>query len=158
MKKLTSLFATLFLATTLLLTACGEVDQPDGVTAQETPIHMSDYKGKWVVVNYWAVWCEPCLAELPELNNLYENHKDNVMVLGVSFDYLTDKDIRDFSHSLGVTFPMLVSFNLQKFGGIQEVETLPVTFIFSPDGELVQTLNGPQTEESLLKVMGLLPM
>lgn len=144
----------LILLTALFLTACNELAPPDGVTANETAIHLSDYKGKWVVVNYWAAWCEPCLTELPELNALYHAHKDKVMVLGVSFDRLLRQDVITFAKSLNIDFPMLMTFHIGKFK-IDEVPSLPVTFLISPDGKLAKTLYGPQTQDSLLKEMGL---
>lgn len=146
MKKLT--YYIFALLATLLL-GCGQ-SSPDGVDVNEAPVNISSYQGKWVVVNYWAIWCKPCLEELPELNKLYKNHKDKVMVLGVSFDVLPNDNISTFAKSLHLTFPMLTRFNLEKFG-VDNIPTLPVTFLFSPEGELVKTLSGPQTEETLLE-------
>ena len=49
--------------------------------------NLSDYRGKWVVVNYWATWCPPCLTEIPELVDFHEDHKDkDAVVLGVNFE------------------------------------------------------------------------
>jgi thiol-disulfide isomerase/thioredoxin len=149
MKKLTHYIFVLLLAT--LLAACNQ-PAPDGVDVNEAPINISSYQGKWVVVNYWAMWCKPCLEELPELNKLYKNHKDKVMVLGVSFDVLPNDNISTFAKSLHLTFPMLTRFDLEKFG-VAHVPTLPMTFLFSPKGELVKTLQDPQTEESVLKAI-----
>lgn len=153
MYSIKSLILTLFIAITML-TACSPQTPPDGVGANEKPIYLSDYKGKWIVVNYWAVWCEPCLIELPELNELYKSNKDDVMVLAVSFDLLSDRDILGFADSLHLEFPMLRNFDLAKYE-INQIPTLPVTFLFSPEGELVKTLHGPQTEDDLLREMDL---
>ncbi|MDF3054804.1 MAG: thioredoxin [Gammaproteobacteria bacterium] len=156
MEKLKYFILILLTATVLMvgLTGCNQSNSPDGVDINEKPIHISQYKGKWIVLNYWAIWCKPCLEELPELDKLSKNHQDKVAVLGVSFDSLSNDDISTFSKSLGLTFPMLMSFDLEKFG-VNNVSTLPVTFLFSPDGKLVKTLNGPQTEAGLLKEMAL---
>ena len=48
--------------------------------------HLSDYRGKWVLVNFWATWCPPCLSEIPELSRLHNSHKD-LVVIGIAMDY-----------------------------------------------------------------------
>ena len=53
------------------------------------PVSLSDYRGKWVIVNYWATWCPPCLEEIPDLVDLYENNRDKLVVLGVDHEEVT---------------------------------------------------------------------
>lgn len=126
----------------------------DAVDSQGNPIRISDYKGKWVVINYWAAWCKPCLKELPELNALYLIYKSRLMVFGVNYDALSNNEIETFVKKLGITFPMMRTFPMDKFG-VQEISVLPVTFLISPEGKLVKTLKGPQTMNSLEKAMGI---
>ena len=115
----------------------------------KTESHDITYKGHWVFVNYWANWCAPCMTELPELNQFYLKNKDkNVIVIGVSFDPKSQEDVNAFAKALNISFPMLTSFPLKKYG-IEGINTLPVTFVINPQGDLVKTLHGPQTEESL---------
>ncbi len=132
------------------LTACKR--GVDVIDAQGHKIRMVDYHDKWVVINYWATWCKPCLTELPELNTLYHTHTDKVVVLGVSFDGLSNAQIGEFAASLKLDFPMLSQFPIAKWG-VNDISSLPVTFIVDPRGKLSQTLFGPQTQQSLLKAM-----
>jgi thiol-disulfide isomerase/thioredoxin len=126
----------------LVLCCCSKAESPD-IT----------YKGHWVFVNYWANWCAPCMAELPALNQFYLKNKDkNVIVVGVSFDPKSQEDIDAFAKTLNISFPMLTSFPLKKYG-IEGISTLPVTFVINPQGELLKTLHGPQTEESLENIL-----
>ncbi len=134
----------------LSLTACTKT--ADAEDSQGNPIRLADYKGKWVAVNYWASWCKPCLTELPELNALHLSNPDKVVVLGVSFDPLSNAEIQTFSQKLAINFPMLKQFPIEKFG-IDNIETLPITFVIAPDGKLAKKLYGPQTQASLLKAM-----
>ena len=146
----------IFLSVMLILACLGSGcnKQPDAVDSQGNRLSFSDYRGKWLVVNYWATWCKPCLTELPELNALYSAYADKLVVLGVSFDHLPAAEIQQFAQPLHLKFPLLSQFPTEKFG-IKDIPTLPVTFLISPQGKLAQTLYGPQTEASLLTAMGL---
>lgn len=135
-----------------ILVSCKQA--PDAVDSSGTPIKFSEYKGKWLVINYWATWCEPCRRELPELNKLSQSKSAQLIVLGVNFDALPNHEIQIFANSLGLNFPLLHQFPKEKFG-IENIPVLPTTFLISPQGKLVATLQGPQTEASLLKAMSL---
>ncbi len=115
--------------------------------------HFSNYKGKWVIVNYWATWCKPCLKEMPALNDLYKNNKDKIVVLGVSYDKLSNKEIKAVAKKLSIQYPMLSTFPINKFG-VKHLSVLPVTFIINPKGQLVKTLKGPQTEAQFKQAIG----
>jgi thiol-disulfide isomerase/thioredoxin len=65
---------------------------------------LSDYKGKWVLINFWATWCPPCLKEIPDLVSLYESRKD-VMVIGIAMDYQNPKTVLKFVDSLSIPIP-----------------------------------------------------
>ncbi len=139
----------LFLWMGLLLTGC---HSPDTTDSKGNPIHLSDHQGKWLVINYWATWCKPCLTELPELNQLYLNHRDRLIVWGVNFDQLSNQEIEEFSKPLQLKFPLISQFPAEKLG-IHEIPSLPATFIITPDGKLLPPLYGPQTQESLLTTL-----
>ncbi len=140
--------------TLLLILLAGCSAKPDAVDSQGKPLYLKDYQGKWLVVNYWAEWCKPCITELPELNALYTQYNKQVMVIGVSFDGLANTEMQRVAQKLTIHFPMTNSFPIQQFG-VQHVEALPITFLISPQGKLVNTLHGPQTQESLVKEMHL---
>ncbi len=136
----------------VVLVSCSK--QADTMDSHGKPISLASYQGKWVVINYWATWCKPCVKELPDLNALYTEQKDKVMVLGVNYDKMENAEINQFAKKLGVTFPMLREFPIQKYG-VKDITGLPTTFIFNPKGKLVDTLHGPQTQASLEKAMGI---
>ena len=100
---------------------------------------------QWNVVNYWAIWCKPCREEIPELNQL--NQIDNVVVLGVNFDRKVGTALAADAAELGIEFTIIddPSPHLD----ITRPSVLPTTLILSPDGDLVATLVGPQTAESI---------
>jgi peroxiredoxin len=138
----------IFLSICLFLTACHAT--PDAIQSDGKPLYLSDYRGKWMVVNYWATWCHPCLAELPELNTLYRQHADTIVVLGVSFDGLSNTDIQQFAKTQHLTFPLLSHFPIEKFS-VQDISSLPMSFLITPQGKLAKILYGTQTEKSILE-------
>lgn len=149
MKKIGRLIVSVILLT--FLVACSS--QPDAKDSQGNAIRLSDYKGKWIVINYWATWCKPCLQEMPALNDLYRKHTNQLIVLGVSYDKLTNKEINAVVNKLSIQYPMLSTFPIDKFG-IKHLAVLPVTFIINPEGKLVKTLKGPQTETQFRQAIG----
>ena len=125
----------------LLLAACG--GEPESASAPS----LQDLRGRFVVINYWAQWCKPCIEEIPELNELDATH-DNVSVLGVNFDGATGPELAQQEQRLGVAFPTLTTDPFAELG-IPRPVVLPTTIILGPDGEVFSKLVGPQTLESL---------
>ncbi len=138
---------SVYLLLSVLLVACAERDPR---FSQQTDF--SDYEGKWVVVNYWAEWCKPCLEEIPELNLLADKHKDKLQVLGVNYDGLEGEALSSVSDKFGIRFPLLLIDPAHSLG-FERPQVLPTTLIFDPVGQLQHTLIGPQTEETLLDVI-----
>ncbi|MGB6976658.1 MAG: SCO family protein [Gammaproteobacteria bacterium] len=129
--------------------------QPTAQDIKGNPINLADYRGKWVLINYWATWCHPCLQELPELNQFYHHYSDKVAVLGVSFDQLPASKIQQLAQRFALNFPLLSSFPISALG-VENISALPITFLIAPDGHLQETLHGPQTQASLAKAIGML--
>ncbi len=119
---------------------------------------LEQYRGKIIVLNFWATWCPPCREEMPELSQLqtaYENKK--VVVLGVAIDEITA--VNDYLQTSPVTYPVLVSVNesmelATALGNSQSV--LPYTVIIDADGNVIDTflgrINLSLLENSLQKV------
>lgn len=115
---------------------------------------LSNYKGKWVLVNYWATWCPPCLEEVPDLINLHENRrKKDVVVIGVVFDYANLKEVTDYVDDMLMTYPIVLSDNAVT-SQFESVSVLPTTFIFNPEGKLVKIKHGAITKASIEKIIG----
>jgi thiol-disulfide isomerase/thioredoxin len=67
----------------------------------------SDSRGKWLVINFWATWCAPCLKELPELERFYQHNYDTAQLWGVTFEDTHKASIIEFTERLGISFPIL---------------------------------------------------
>lgn len=110
---------------------------------------LSQYAGKWVVVNYWASSCGPCLKEIPELVAFHKRHQDrDVVLLGVDFEDIPLPWLKDFMDSVSMNYTVLRSDTSPEtpFGTIM---VLPTTFIVSPTGELAVRQVGAVTAADL---------
>ncbi|MGB1109617.1 MAG: TlpA family protein disulfide reductase [Gammaproteobacteria bacterium] len=110
---------------------------------------LNDYRGKWVIVNYWATWCPPCVEEIPELIMFHEAHKDtDGVVLGINSEDISRQGLLDFVDDLMVTYPLFQTRPGAKspFG---RVRALPTTFVITPEGELAARTEGGVTRESI---------
>jgi thiol-disulfide isomerase/thioredoxin len=118
---------------------------------QSTPF--SDLKGKWVLINFWAGWCQTCLDEIPEFNRFYQQHKnDPIALFGVNYDAPPLFEQKNLIRRFNINYPNLVG-NPAADLSLGDITGVPVTFIFNPKGELVKALYGGQTAESLDKVI-----
>jgi thiol-disulfide isomerase/thioredoxin len=110
---------------------------------------LSEFRGKWVVVNYWATWCPPCLDEIPELVDFHEQHKDkNAVVVGVDFEDIALPKLKTFVEDYFMSYPILH----MKPGPKSElgvISGLPTSFLVSPEGKLVAKQTGPVTAKMI---------
>ena len=135
-----------------LLLVCSCQKPPDFVDVFGHGHRFGDFSGKWVIVNYWATWCGPCLKEIPELNRLASLHRDRLVVLGVNYDGPTGDEMREQVRKMRIDFTVLAKDPVEKLG-ITEPDVLPTTFVFAPGLVLRKTLVGAQTEASILAVV-----
>lgn len=147
---LQTLFAGLLLCTGSARSAY-ETENAVDFTLQQLgggPVALSDYRGEWVVVNYWATWCAPCRKEMPELSELHDA-RDDVTVLGLAFEDVEDSDFETFLQGAPVSYPILkvdVYAPPEPFGA---PKVLPTTIILDPDGRAVKSFLGPVTRDSI---------
>ncbi len=103
---------------------------------------VEQYRGKWVIVNYWGIFCGPCLREMPELSTFHDQHKDHdAVVLGINQEDLPVKVMARFADKMNISFPLL-SVPFEQETPFGSVNVLPTTFIINPQGELVAGQQG----------------
>lgn len=113
---------------------------------------LSDFRGSWVFINYWAVWCKPCLEEVQALNQL--DAIQDIVVIGYNYDAPPLDKLRRQMQKLDIDFKVTVTRPDSLLGREAWPTVLPTTLLINPKGEWVQTLTGPQTVESLLGQIG----
>ena len=120
----------------------------DSSTAAEFSIE--SYKGKWLILNYWAEWCAPCIKEIPELNALDSDYSENLDVVAVNFDRIKGQALIDLTQRMGIRFDF-VEQDPADILRLSRPASLPTTYVFDRDGKLFAKLVGPQTIDSILK-------
>jgi thiol-disulfide isomerase/thioredoxin len=110
---------------------------------------LEDYRGKWVLVNFWATWCPPCLSEIPELSSLHDAHKNNdLVVIGIAVDSGSSRKVADFSRAHGISYPIVMG-NRKLAAEIGEFDVLPTSYLYNPKGEQVSYQAGELTRGSV---------
>ncbi len=136
----------------LIITACSESDL---IIHKQNSLMLEDLKEKNTVINFWADWCPPCIKEIPELNALYEENKDELNVYLFHFDELAGAELDEQLIRFNARIPSLLTSPYQIFG-IDIPETLPVTVIIDRDLNVKEVLRGPQTKESIIQRLELI--
>ena len=128
--------------------------QPDLLTSENKKIFLDDFKGKWILINYWADWCPPCIKEIPELNKLNSLYDDQVAVFLFNFDRLEGEELRKQLSKIKAEVPSLIT-DPQLIYDYDVPDALPVTFVIDKEGKLSSVLKGPQTLEDIKDVLNL---
>jgi thiol-disulfide isomerase/thioredoxin len=113
-------------------------------------LNLAAYKGKWVLVNFWATWCPPCLEEIPDLESLYKEGK--LVVIGIAMSYKSASEVIDFAKKKGITYPLVLG-NDDTASQFDDLDSLPTSFLYSPDGKLAGEHSGILSRQSILSAM-----
>jgi len=110
---------------------------------------LEQYKGKWLIVNYWATWCGTCMKELPELIDLHESNKDNdIVVVGINFEEIEKENLKAFVSKKSIPYAVLSTVPVKETP-LGPVPALPTTYIIDPEGNVVAGEIGIVTRENL---------
>jgi len=113
-------------------------------------VSLSSLKGKAVMVNFWATWCEPCKIEMPWLVDLQEKYrKDGFEILGVAMDDSSQKEISDFAHKMKVNYTVVIGSEkvADLYGGL---DGLPTNFFLDRNGKVIDSFKGLRSESVIV--------
>ena len=128
--------------------ATAEIPVLKVVTVEGEPYELAAHRGKWVVVNFWATWCAPCIKEMPELSALDET-RDDIEVIGLAYEEIEPQAMRDFLKQRPVVYPIAILDVYSPPADFATPRGLPMTFLIAPDGKVVKQFMGPVTAHEI---------
>ena len=109
---------------------------------------LSAQRGKWVIVNYWATWCVPCIKEMPDISGFVKDHK-NVTAIGLAFEDTDAKEIKAFVAKHPVAYPIAQVDVTEPPKDFDPPQGLPTTYLIAPDGHVAKRFVGPVDAKKL---------
>lgn len=151
MKTITYFCRLVLISMFLMVTSCQENGQ--FTLLDNSVASLDDYRGQWLIINFWAEWCSPCREEVQELNKLdILKEKDKsfkISVLGVSYDPISNQELERVVELWSIKYPVMktepspiLPFSLPK--------QLPTNYLINPQGEIVTKLVGKQNYQSII--------
>jgi cytochrome c biogenesis protein CcmG/thiol:disulfide interchange protein DsbE len=106
------------------------------------PLRLESYRGKVVLLNFWATWCPPCRAEMPDLIKLQGQYRTNgLQVIGITYPPQKMREVRRFADSIGVNYPIAIGTAATK-SRFSKDETLPLTVLIDRQGKISDLIQG----------------
>jgi thiol-disulfide isomerase/thioredoxin len=117
-------------------------------TLDGKPFDLAAQRGHWVVVNFWATWCVPCIKEMPDISHFVASHA-NVRAIGLAYEDSDKADIQAFLAKHPVSYPIAQVMLDDTPKDFDEPRGLPTTYLIAPDGRVAKRFVGPVTGQSL---------
>lgn len=113
---------------------------------------LAAHRGEWVVVNFWATWCKPCLKEIPDLSAFHDS-RDDVTVIGLAYEEIEPDDMRAFLGKVPASYPIAILDVYDPPADFETPRGLPMTYLIAPDGAVAKQFLGPITSEELAEAI-----
>lgn len=126
---------------------------PHVTTLEGKSLYGKDLQGKWLIIHYWASWCDICMGEMPEVQKFYQKlSKKKANMYLVNFDGLNAQQQKSILTQQHVNIPSLQGNPAQLFG-ISQVTALPMTLLVTPEGKVKKVLYGPHADGEINQLM-----
>ncbi len=111
---------------------------------------LAKQRGKWVLVNFWATWCAPCLKEIPDFSE-FDRTREDVVVIGLAFEEIEIADLRAFLKEHPASYPIALVDVFAPPAGFEVPRGLPTSWLIAPDGRVAEKYLGPITSADLAR-------
>lgn len=122
-----------------------ELSTLDGET-----VKLSNFRGKRVMLNFWATWCPPCRVEMPDMQKFYENKDVVILAVNLTGSESSTKNVQKFVDEFGLTFPILLDKEMAVSGRYQ-IQPIPTTFMIDSNGRIQNKSFGAQNYELMVR-------
>lgn len=116
-------------------------------------VRLSDFRGKVILLNFWATWCPPCREEIPRFIELYNQYRGHgFQMIGVSLDTVGPAVVEEFARKYGINYPILIANEevVEEYGGVRGI---PTTFVIDRQGKVFQKYTGYREKETFERVL-----
>ncbi|GAA0430390.1 redoxin domain-containing protein [Lentibacillus halophilus] len=119
-------------------------------TLQGEKVSLTDYRGQRVLVNFWASWCAPCRAEMPDMQKFYENKDIEILAVNLTTAENSESDVVDFVDEYGLTFPIPMDKN-SNVANTYQIKPIPTSYMIDSEGRIQYKQLGPMNYEQMVQ-------
>lgn len=119
-------------------------------TLEGDVVSLSDYRGQQVMINFWATWCPPCRAEMPDMQEVYESHDIEILAINLTETETSISQVETFTEDFGLTFPILLDHEIE-VADLYEIQPIPSSYLIDSEGRVQSIALGALNKDMIIQ-------